>query len=362
MQAENTGTGATAAQRVLERLGQIEVGESVVHERVAIFPLFASGGNADAAARYRTLEQALGAGEAEVTERPSATVPELVLRNKGQQMLLVLDGEEIIGGLQNRIVNASFLVAAETTVALPVSCVERGRWHDVAPTFAVGESSYQSLRRMKHAQVTESLRASGRHMSDQGAIWASVDSTAQLTGSFSPSGAMHDIYRNRTHDLSAYQQALGYVAGACGLLVALNGRVVGGDVFDQPVTAETLWPKLVRSYVLDALAGDPGAQAERDNAVQILARAQGARCEVFPSLALGEDVRFEGDHIIGGGLVYHETPIHISLFGTEGDGEPEGRTRHMTRVMERRAWQQRARPAGPAPADQEPAQGRDQDG
>jgi hypothetical protein len=38
------------------------------------------------------------------------------------------DGEQLVGAKQNRILNMTVLVAAETEVTIPVSCVERGRW------------------------------------------------------------------------------------------------------------------------------------------------------------------------------------------------------------------------------------------
>jgi hypothetical protein len=269
--------------------------------------------------RYRTLEEALGEGWVKVVEKPSASVPELVLQNMGQLMVLVLDGEEIVGGKQNRIVNASFLVAAGATVTLPVTCVEHGRWHDVSPVFSSGEASYFSLRQAKHVQVSQSLRATGSARADQGAIWALVAESQAAARVASPTGAMHDIYRQRHQDIGAYQQAFPYVAGAIGAILAMNGQVAGADLFDQPRTAEVLWPRLVRSYALDALDGRSGAPANRDQARELLARGRAARAEVYPSLALGEDVRLEGDGVVGGALVFEHIPVHINLFGTRGD-------------------------------------------
>ncbi|HEV7127238.1 MAG TPA: DUF6569 family protein, partial [Ktedonobacterales bacterium] len=308
MPATLQGTGRTAAQAVMDRLRQIEIGAVTTHERVAIFPIFAAAGGGVSALEYRTLAEALADGSVRVAEREQASVPELVLQNTGTTMVLILDGEEIVGGRQNRVVNASFLVPAHMTTPLPVTCVEHGRWHDTSPVFSSGEASNMSMRSMKHAQVTASLRTSGRHLSDQGAIWDSVAHTSDLNRTSSPSGAMHDVYRSRASDISSYQQAFPYVAGALGLLVALNGQVVGADLFDQARTAEQVWPKLVRSYALDALTGEPGAAIEREDAERLLEAARNARYEVFPSLALGEDVRFESDAVIGGGLVYQDLP------------------------------------------------------
>ena len=360
MQATQQGTGRTAGQAVADRLGEIELGAATTHGQMVVFPIFAPGhaaadALADAAApalAYRTLQEALADRSVKVTERERAAVPELVIQNTSTMMILILDGEEIIDGRQNRIVNASFLVPAQITMPLPVSCVEHGRWRDVSPVFASGEASNFRLRQAKHAQVTNSLRTTGHYASDQGAIWHSVAQTSAARRVSSPSGAMHDIYRSRQHDLSSYQEAFGYVPGAIGLMVALAGRVAGGDVFDQPRTAQEIWPKLVRSYALDALdgatePGDPAGPAPA-NAVDtelvrdLLARARAGRYEVFPSAALGEDVRLEGEGVVGGGLVHQDVSIHINLFRAP-DAEPGERyaAGRIARASERREMVQR---------------------
>jgi hypothetical protein len=360
----------TAAAVVLDRLAALEVGVGTTHERMVVFPLFARNGSqgahgaAASPLRYRTLEQVLADGSVEVTEQASATVPELVLHNKGATLILVLDGEEIVGGRQNRVVNASFLVEAEATIPLPVTCVESGRWYPTSPSFSSGESTYYSLKREKHAQVHESLRRSHSHSSDQGAVWNSISARAMAAGAASPTGAMHAMYQSRGGSLDEYLRAFPYVAGAVGFAVALSGRMAGGDLFDQPETAQALWPKLLRSYALDAMdtpAGSASASADHDGAVRLIERARAARCETYPSLALGQDVRFEGDGVIGGGLVYQETPIHVTLFST--DDASASQPSAMARASQRRqayalppatSPQARRAPGGSAPGGETP--------
>ncbi|MBI2942246.1 MAG: hypothetical protein HYY04_17595 [Chloroflexi bacterium] len=322
MAAEEKGA---AGQAMLRALGRIEIGDGKAHDRMVVFPAYGGSNGGQERLRYRTLQEAIAEGGVEVTERPSATVPELVLRNRSETMVLVVDGEEIVGGRQNRIVNASFLVAGGATVVLPVSCVEQGRWREVSPRFSAGEASFFSLRREKQAQVRESLSYSGRPTADQGAIWEAVARQEARMGSHSPSGAMHDIYRTRSSDLASYERAFPYVADATGLIVAMNGQVAGAELFDQPRTADVLWAKLVRSYALDAVEGEAAEPVTRDAAVRFLERTRDARYEVYPSLALGEDVRLAADGVIGAGLVYAGVLVHVSLFRTVGPVAGQGR-------------------------------------
>ena len=311
-------------QAVLDWLAGLEVGEGLAHERMTLFPLRLAAGGGSPSLHYRTLAEAIAEGWVEVKERPSASVPELVLGNRGSEMVLVLDGEEVVGGKQNRIANASFLVGAGAEVLLPVSCVEHGRWHDVSATFAAGEASPFSLKREKQEQVRANLRATGRPQADQGAIWDHVARREAEFGTRSTTGAMHDVFKTQSQSLTDYQRAFPYPEGAVGLIVALGGRMAGGDLFDQPRTAKALWGKLVRSYALDALSGEAGEPVARERAVRFLGRFRGARGEVYPSLALGEDVRLEGDKAVGAALVYRGTPVHVSLFRIHGNAAREG--------------------------------------
>src|SRR5262249_15014555 len=74
----------------------------------------------------------------------------------------------------------------------------------------------------------------------------------------------------------------------------------------------------------------------QEQAEQLLARTRDARFEVYPSLALGEDARFEADGVVGGGLVYEETPIHISLFRSDEQTRQTTRAGMLARASQRR--------------------------
>ena len=301
-----------AGAMALSGLAKIEVSEGTHHGGMVLFA--AHGGGIRSLLAYRTLAEALAEGWAEVTEKTQASVPELRLTNRGTLAILVVDGEEIVGGRQNRIVNKSFLVAAGTAIDLPVTCVEHGRWHETTPRFSSGESAPASLRNVKFDAVTRNLREFGRAVADQGAIWDGVAAREAAAGSQSPSGALHAIYEKRGSDLATYLDAFPYPRCALGLVVALNGRMAGAEIFDQSRTAEALWPKLIRGYALDAISGPIGLAVGRDRAIRFLARAHHAHCDVFPSLGLGEEVRLTGDGLVGSALIHDGTLVHASLF------------------------------------------------
>ena len=101
------------------------------------------------------------AGESvRITEvREGGSVPDLRVANLGDVPLLLLDGEQLVGAKQNRILNMTVLVAAQSEVTIPVSFVEQGRWRYQARRSAPSDfSQYASLRAKKSAWVSRSLR------------------------------------------------------------------------------------------------------------------------------------------------------------------------------------------------------------
>ena len=140
-------------------LAHLRVGEPLTGGPLSVAPLYA-GNRSDAPDQplaYETLAAAIAAGHVTITELPDPSVPTLQLLNRSSLAILLIDGDEVTGGQQNRVVNTTLLVPPKTAFALPVSCVEHGRWHAKGQTFAAGEAVYPTLRRQKVAQVSASF-------------------------------------------------------------------------------------------------------------------------------------------------------------------------------------------------------------
>lgn len=122
---------------------------------------------------YLTLEEALREEAVVITElSEGGYVPELKLINQSESKVLILDGEELKGAKQNRIVNATFLIGPRMEAIIPVSCVEAGRWSYRSRNFDSGEKiMHFSLRREDQKEVSKSLREQKTFRSNQGMIW-----------------------------------------------------------------------------------------------------------------------------------------------------------------------------------------------
>src|SRR5208282_3073679 len=155
---------------------------------------------------------------------------------------------------QDRVLNLTVLAPAKRTTLIPVSCVEPGRWRMATPDFQVANHvMYSRGRAARCAQVTASMRASGTHGSDQAQVWDELAAKASRLGVESPTGAMAVMYERHALLIEEYVRAFAWTEGQTGVLCVIGRHPLALDLFDHSETMRRLFPKLVRSYALDAL-------------------------------------------------------------------------------------------------------------
>ena len=92
-------------------------------------------------ANYYNLTGSLKEGTAEITEvSESGDVPKILFKNRADKPILLVDGEELVGCKQNRVLNLSVLAPASEETEIPVSCVEQGRWSSRGRNFRTSEN------------------------------------------------------------------------------------------------------------------------------------------------------------------------------------------------------------------------------
>ncbi len=134
----------------------IQVGDPLHHENLTIFPIYSSGPTPDEV-EYLLSDEAVSAGCVTVEEiNESGSVPTLLVTNRGDQRVLFLEGEELRGAKQNRVLNTSVLIGARTKTTIPVSCVEQGRWRFRSHQFTPSHN-YSSPKLRQHLKQSVSL-------------------------------------------------------------------------------------------------------------------------------------------------------------------------------------------------------------
>jgi hypothetical protein len=317
--------GMISVQTVIQAyLSEAKIGRKQSHRNLAIFPLLSGY-----AARldYITLDEALSEHLIEVMEKDDeGSVPELMVFNNSPKMILILDGEELVGAKQNRIVNTTILIQGKSTTVIPVSCVEQGRWSYESSRFHSEERLMSAqLRGLKAEQVHRSIRTSDSFRSDQSEIWDEISSKAARMEVKSPTMAMSEMYDEKRESPAKYVSHFRLVEMQVGAVFAINGKVVGLDSFGKPGTFARVFKKLVESYALDTidwLETQPISKALRSKVTKFLETTEAATVESRPSVGLGTDFRLESRNLNGFALAHDDRILHLSVF-TRSNGHRE---------------------------------------
>ena len=190
---------------IARTLETIRPGKPMTHGALTVVPLLAP---TLAESSWLTLAEA--GDSVRITEvDETGAVPQLKVANLAEHPLLLIDGEELVGAKQNRVLNMTVLVAAHSELTIPVSCVEQGRWAYRGRHFEPADGSlFASLRQKKAAWVTRSVRAGRGHTSDQSGVWNELASKAAERGVASRTGAMRDFYQRYEKEMARARRAL----------------------------------------------------------------------------------------------------------------------------------------------------------
>ena len=319
----------------------LKLGEMLIHNELAVVPLFCTtvGGP-----EYVTLKEALDGGGLTISEvSEGGSVPELKVINACNRHVLLVDGEELAGAKQNRVLNTTILVAAGASALIPVSCTEQGRWSYRSARFEDSDVCMPpSQRSRKNASVSCSLEASHSFRSDQGEVWDSIQALHTSHRTSSGTGAMKDAYEAKREDLNSYLEAFPCQEGQCGMAVLIKGRVAGVEMVSRPEAYRHLHAKLLQSYAMDIPQARPGQSGPvRAKVRKILERMMSAAEQRFPSVGLGEDCRYTAKGLLGSALQVEEWLVHLAFFRSseqQQGPDPNDRMASLSRRRQSRVY------------------------
>jgi hypothetical protein len=148
---------------------------------------------------------------------------------------------------------------------------------------------------------------------------------------------MHDAFKARERDLEECLRTFAPIEDQIGLLVVIDGDVAGFDVIGHPEVYALEHPKLVKSYVIEAIAqpsqGPADLAAARARATAFLSEVPGSTERTFPSIGYGTDCRYQKPGLAGAALVHEDHVVHVAFFRI---GEAESRQETMSPLQTRR--------------------------
>lgn len=317
-------------QNIKNFINRIKSGDMQVHDNLAVIPLFLDGNGGPS---YITLKEALDMGTFIVTEiSEGGNVPELKVINKGDIPVILLDGEELSGAKQNRVLNTTVLIAGMSETVIPVSCTEHGRWSYTSSEFRDSDliMAY-NIKRKKARSVMRNVRETGRYASDQGEVWDDIQAMSSNAKVHSSTGAMKDVFESREKDLDDYLNAITMMPEQRGMMVIINGVLMGFDVLSSDTAYAKLHQKLLKSCAIEALLDRKKKTITPNHAI-----VEGFLQEIITcnetkhkSVGLGIDYRFEGKEKVGTALVHEDNVIHLAFFSL-AESEKIGRMAGMS--------------------------------
>jgi len=223
----------------------ITLGEPVFLRNLRVFPIHEDmppGENGS----YASIDDALGSHKGTFRELETPDINTIAFENNFEKPVVMIDGEEITGALQNRIIAASSLVESRTSQKLAVVCAEEGRWNELGG-FRSGQCSYPRLRSIL-------LKSRGMKKDVQQHVWSEIERKLTVTQTRSTTSSMHDIYVSLDDEVARYLEGfIGLDEGSVGFIGCAGDRILGCDIFYHPQMYRNFEKKLLRSYVLDAL-------------------------------------------------------------------------------------------------------------
>ena len=297
-------------------LEQLNLAAPINHDGLTLVPLLR---REPFARDYLTLDEALAGKTAVITEvSAGGSVPELLFRNKGEQAVFLLDGEELVGAKQNRILNITILAPALKDTVIPVSCVEAGRWSHNSPDFsAAPRAQFSASRAKRSAHVSADIAATGGRRSDQGEVWDDISFKLNSLGSRSDTQAVESAFADHDGQLNDYVEKFRPAENQFGAIFSIKGKVCGMELFDSQETCRVLMPKIIRSYALDAIDPDfQGSGSANGQAPDFfLKQIRAAATHKAKAVGEGTDLRFDNaSGLAGGALLARDRLVHLVAF------------------------------------------------
>ncbi len=235
-----------------EFCAKLKVGARQTHRNMTLNCLLSEH---EAPVRFLTLDNALANDALAISElTEGGSVPEFKVANKSDQNVLLMDGEELVGAKQNRVLNTTTLIGP------------------------------------KSETVNLNLRIGRNFMSDQGIVWDEIERKYQrMSASPSPTMAIADLYESQKDVTTEYLAAFRPVANQTGMIVFIDGHVMGFEILYRFGAFRRKHSKLVNSYVMDALESVGVSEIEikksvaLGNGVSLESRNQILQMTVFAS-------------------------------------------------------------------------------
>jgi len=229
------------------------------HDNLTLFLLH--GEDTIKGTKFLTLDEALT--QKKVVVHETKNVSELAIENVSDERVFVQAGDIVKGGQQDRTIRNDQVVAPRSgRLPLASFCVEHGRWSQR------GGEDAGKFSRCTDQLNDNRLKLAARSAGSQKEVWSNVARVqtmlekslkADVKGAESASSLQLTLEHKKVKEavegaLKKLEDSPGKATDVVGYAVVINGKVNNADVYGNAALFRKLWPKLLRSSVIEAVA------------------------------------------------------------------------------------------------------------
>lgn len=296
----------------LQCINRLNVAKPIRAGDLWVFPIT---GSACSNQRFLSLDEALARKELIIRELGSGTVSSLEAENRGDRYVLLMAGEFMHGGKQNRIVASDVLIPPHSgPITIPVFCGERRRWTKTTGDFA-GQKSLAPAK----------LRGEVYNRTTQDKVWSGISRRMKENKVDAPTENLQQLYeQGKNADLTreCERKVRGrFPYNTLGMVVFEGRQMIGVELFATRHLFAALNEKVLRSYFLDYASngckpglrhGKPISVSEVPRTLQSLVRAH---FNLRPTPGAGCLYEFGHAGVSGQALILACDPVHVGGIG-----------------------------------------------
>ncbi len=244
-------------------------------------------------------------GLVEVSECEQSVVGSIMVKNDATTPLILVDGEEVAGAKQNRIIGQTMLIPPKVTMPIPVNCSERGRWTYKSE---FKHSNYMANSETRLQKTFACLADS--EVDTQSAVWDSIDNLQEKKNSFSNTDALRDNYEKHEEINTKYLEHFQIQDNQVGIIAVLGDKV-GVDIFSNSSLYRKYNDMILKSYIIDDIGKKASIKIDFEDVLNNINEKYFVKRN---TVGLGQSYTIKSPNGFGSSLVYEDDLIHANFF------------------------------------------------
>lgn len=286
----------------------IKVTEKQCYKNINVFPLIS---NEKSNFDFLDLKTGLDMGIVKVEELYKETVSKIAITNNSIAPLLIIDGEEIKGSLQNRIISKTILIAPNKKEEIDVNCSEKGRWSYKSE---FNHSNYFANLNTRRIKLDKEIK----NQKTQDVVWNSIKQVETDNKTLSKTSALRDSYEMTKKMQKEYLNEFSLVKNQVGVIIAIGNEVVLIEIINDSKIYKKYHEMIIKSVIIDYLSKNTeeidSISFNEFQVSEILEYVLESELTPEKTIGLGEYYRLSNQQYNGAILTLDDQLIHGTFF------------------------------------------------